>query len=254
VPEYTLSPLDHVLLAWFRRALLKELKCEDTYEKGFAGVARLVELLHRRSSCADETQRRGTRVLRSLLPRPFTRAFGAFLSVLPDWFVARHASATTVLVLNWLVGPSEVNDAPANLLPENKSRPPSNAAAAAVRQGTEACGYRQGVLVKRCRILEETKCASVCLNVCQVPTQRFFTEDIGLPMTMLPNYDNFECQFVFGRYPPPPAESDIFVTPCFKQCPSASARAKLCDLKPYVPETESSDSGKADSLDEQANQ
>lgn len=43
----------------------------------------------------------------------------------------------------------------------------------------------------RCRYLEESGCASVCLNSCKFPTQRFFMEDMGLPLTMTPNYDDF---------------------------------------------------------------
>jgi hypothetical protein len=65
---------------------------------------------------------------------------------------------------------------------------------------------RQGVLVERCRVLEETGCASVCLNVCKMPTQSFFTDEIGLPLTMVPNYETFECQFVFGATPKVAAE------------------------------------------------
>lgn len=41
------------------------------------------------------------------------------------------------------------------------------------------------VHVCRCRYLEETGCASVCINSCKLPTQRFFAEDMGLPLTMV---------------------------------------------------------------------
>ena len=40
-------------------------------------------------------------------------------------------------------------------------------------------GKGQGLLVKRCRYLEEAGCASVCVNTCQVPTQAFFAENMG---------------------------------------------------------------------------
>ena len=92
---------------------------------------------------------------------------------------------------------------------------------AALVGGTEGetPGYRQGVLLERCRVLEEGGCASVCLNVCKLPTQQFFTEEIGLPVTLEPNYETFECQFVYGRTPPPPELDKAFNTPCFGQCP-----------------------------------
>ena len=38
------------------------------------------------------------------------------------------------------------------------------------------------------------------------PTQKFFTEEIGLPVTLTPNYETFECQFSYGATPPDPAD------------------------------------------------
>ena len=59
------------------------------------------------------------------------------------------------------------------------------------------------MLLERCRVLEEGGCASVCLNVCKVPTQSFFNE----------------CRFVYGKKPPAMNEDPAFDTPCFGQCP-----------------------------------
>ena len=39
--------------------------------------------------------------------------------------------------------------------------------------------------MRRCRYLEETGCASVCINSCKLPTQAFFAQDMGLPLTMV---------------------------------------------------------------------
>jgi hypothetical protein len=47
-------------------------------------------------------------------------------------------------------------------------------------------GKNQGLLVKRCRFLEESGCASVCVNSCKIPTQNFFLNDMGLPLTVCP--------------------------------------------------------------------
>lgn len=66
---------------------------------------------------------------------------------------------------------------------------------------------------------QEGGCASVCLNVCKLPTQQFFNEEVGLPVTLEPNYETFECQFVYGKTPPPPELDKAFNTPCFSQCP-----------------------------------
>lgn len=87
-------------------------------------------------------------------------------------------------------------------------------------------GVGHGVLVKRCRYLEEAGCASICINSCKAPTQEFFAKDMGLPLTMTPNYETFECQFSFGLTPRDESEMEAFMTPCFSQCPTAKKNKK----------------------------
>ena len=84
----------------------------------------------------------------------------------------------------------------------------------------------QGLLVKRCRFLEESGCASVCVNSCKIPTQNFFLEDMGLPLTMTPDYETHECQFDFGRKPGEQDELDAKNTPCLSRCPTAGSMRK----------------------------
>ena len=84
-------------------------------------------------------------------------------------------------------------------------------------------GNGQGLLVERCRFLEESACASVCINTCKVPTQEFFARDMGIPLSMEPDYETFECKFKFGKAPLPQQEDDAFRTACFLQCPSKGA-------------------------------
>ena len=55
-------------------------------------------------------------------------------------------------------------------------------------------GKGYGVLVERCRYLEQSGCAAVCINSCKVPTQEFFAKNMGLQLTMTPNYEDFSCQ------------------------------------------------------------
>ncbi|KAF8056461.1 D27 [Scenedesmus sp. PABB004] len=47
---------------------------------------------------------------------------------------------------------------------------------------------------------------------------------MGLPLTMTPNYDDFSCQFAFGKTPRPQHLDEAFATPCFQQCPSRAPR------------------------------
>ena len=224
-----------------------------------------------------EAQERGERVLRSLLPPGFEVGFRIFISVLPQWFVARHAAKVTPFLLPWLVGPSKVIDAPVQLPVDDTQPIPANAVYSALNglklevaaariaardadagtydffsetssdgrrdrsdedmphkpPGFADSGYRQGVLLERCRVLEVSGCASVCLNVCKLPTQAFFNETVGLAVTLVPDYETFECRFVYGKTPPPPEQDQAFDTPCFSQCPiSRDAGAKS---KPFSP-------------------
>ena len=43
-------------------------------------------------------------------------------------------------------------------------------------------GINQLVYVKRCRFLEQSGCASVCVNACKFPTQDLFNGDMGVPI------------------------------------------------------------------------
>lgn len=74
--------------------------------------------------------------------------------------------------------------------------------------------------LRRCRYLEQASCASICINSCKVPTQEFFATEMGLNVTLEPNYEDFSCQFVFGKTPLPEDADDIMNSPCFTQCPS----------------------------------
>ena len=49
----------------------------------------------------------------------------------------------------------------------------------------------------------------------QVPTQNFFTDKVGLPLTMNPNFDDLSCEMLFGTSPPPLEEDEAYMQPCF---------------------------------------
>lgn len=48
---------------------------------------------------------------------------------------------------------------------------------------------------------------------------------MGLPLTMTPNYEDFSCQFAFGKTPGPQDTDEAFISPCFAQCPTKRAAA-----------------------------
>ena len=44
------------------------------------------------------------------------------------------------------------------------------------------------ILFKRClRYLYESGCVGMCVNLCKAPCQAFFTEQLGMPLTMNPS-------------------------------------------------------------------
>jgi len=118
-------------------------------------------------------------------------------------FSARMNAWATWWAGTWLMGECEINDI--------------------VLDDVGTIGKQQGLLVKRCRFLEESGCASVCVNSCKIPTQNFFSQDMGLPLTMEPNYETFECQFSFGKMPSKKTELEAVNTPCLMRCPTAGA-------------------------------
>jgi len=118
----------------------------------------------------------------------------------------------TLMAGTWLMGECELNDCDVD---------------------GGGVGLKQGVLVKRCRYLEESGCASHCVNTCKIPTQNFFIEDMGLPLTMTPDYETGECQFSFGLTPTPEGEIDARNTACLSRCPNRgkqSSSRRICHL------------------------
>ena len=58
-------------------------------------------------------------------------------------------------------------------------------------EGKKIIRRQQGLLVEKCRFLESAGCARTCLHACKIPTQRFFLEEMGLPVTLSPNMTDF---------------------------------------------------------------
>lgn len=60
----------------------------------------------------------------------------------------------------------------------------------------------------------------MCLNICKLPAQSFFTDDLGLPLTVNPNFETQECQWSFGQTPVPPSEDPLWPNGCVTGCPT----------------------------------
>lgn len=75
-----------------------------------------------------------------------------------------------------------------------------------------------GVQIERCRYLAESNCTSMCVNLCKSPCQTFFTEELGMPLYMEPNFGDKSCLMVFGQNPPPLEEDPALKQSCLEGC------------------------------------
>ncbi|XP_037495567.1 beta-carotene isomerase D27, chloroplastic isoform X2 [Jatropha curcas] len=88
---------------------------------------------------------------------------------------------------------------------------------------------RSGVHIKKCRYLENSGCVGMCVNMCKIPTQDFFTNEFGLPLTMNPNFEDMSCEMVYGQAPPPFEEDPVSKQSCFAEiCSMASPNLDVC--------------------------
>lgn len=79
---------------------------------------------------------------------------------------------------------------------------------------------KSGVHIKKCRYLNESSCVGMCVNLCKVPTQEFFTKQLGMPLHMQPNFEDYSCTMTFGQCPPPLEEDPVMQQSCLSLCAS----------------------------------
>jgi hypothetical protein len=156
---------------------------------------------------APEQRAMVSQVLASLVPAPVLWLIRTAFS--PTRWVCESNAWFATVMFEWLVGPCEVK---------------------AVEVPT-ADGVRQqnsGVQIKKCRYLEASGCVGLCVNLCKVPTQDFFTQKFGIPLTMTPNFEDMSCEMVFGQPPPPLETEDAYRQPCLVQDCDTAIAARPC--------------------------
>ena len=200
------KPLSKLVLALFRSKMALALEGKDSDEpKGsYEAIVDLTKKLN--ALPPSETTAKTRNILKSLFPSWLPGAFAVLFSKPLPYISARINAEATALACEWLMGPTEVNDGDgrgetrgdvldgSSSLASTSSRPPSP-------PPLEGAGHRTGCKVTYCRYLASTNCVSACLNSCKLPTQKFFEKDMGLPLRMSPDLDDFSCQFSFGVLP-----------------------------------------------------
>ena len=76
-----------------------------------------------------------------------------------------------------------------------------------------------GLVVEKCKFLQESNCKGMCLNSCKQPAQDLFSS-LGLPLRVSPNFETQECQWSFGEVAPPAAEDPTWPKGCIVGCES----------------------------------
>jgi hypothetical protein len=94
-------------------------------------------------------------------------------------------------------------------------------------------GNYGGMLVEKCKFLQESGCKGLCLHQCKLPAQQFFKDTLGLPLTVTPNFNTQECQWSWGETPLDPENDPSFPVGCLNGCETrkslnAISAGKIC--------------------------
>lgn len=183
---------DHLFIYLFIRRMSRAIG-ESTPLRGYAGVVALSRQMMRGRTAAEQQALVGT-LLNNLIPSPVLGLIRRWVS--PTQWVCESNAWFAARLFPWLIGPCDVVEAEVTGA-DGKTR----------RQQSD-------VHIQKCRYLEESGCVGLCVNLCKVPTQRFFTEQLGIPLTMTPNFEDLSCEMVFGQVPPALETEAAYQQPC----------------------------------------
>ncbi|KAK1735801.1 beta-carotene isomerase D27-like protein [Skeletonema marinoi] len=213
---YNDSPLDKLLLSIFRNLVTTHTGGVTSDIPGIKGLLAqgrqyMTMELPEGVTYEDHTKAQHTMVKNTLgglmtpvLP-PFYRIFMSGIvpklgtdydgKQIGPWFYAPWlTSMVTPTFFGFLVGPSKPN--------------------------RRSDGQRGGLVVEKCKFLQESGCKGLCLHQCKLPAQEFFKEELGLSLTVKPNFVTQECQWSFGEEPVDVVEDDSFPKGCLVGCDS----------------------------------
>ncbi|WP_204140804.1 DUF4033 domain-containing protein [Halomicronema sp. CCY15110] len=205
--EYQDGLFDRLFIRLFSRKMANAVG-EKTAMKGYDGFVDLSQKIMRGRNAAEQ-QALVAVVLQSLVPAQALWLIRNLFS--PTRLVCELNAWFATVLFEWLVGPCEVTEV------------------TVTDDNGEARQQQSGVHIQKCRYLEQSRCVGMCVNMCKLPTQRFFTEDFGIPLTMTPNFEDFSCEMVFGAPPPDLTTEDCYQTPCLvDECTMAAPNARPC--------------------------
>jgi hypothetical protein len=198
---------DRLFIQLFSRKIAQALG-KPTPFSGYSGFVELSkQIMQGRSS--HEQQEVVAVVLQSLVPAPVLAAIRKFFS--PTQLVCELNAWFATILFEWLVGPCQVVEVEVRG-EDGQLRP-----------------QKSGVHIQKCRYLDESGCVGMCINMCKLPTQKFFTQEFGIPLTMTPDFEDLSCDMVFGQMPLPLESESAYHQPCLiTQCSTATAHTASC--------------------------
>jgi hypothetical protein len=198
---------DRLFIALFSYKMAQAVG-KKTRKKGYDGFVDLSFQIMRGRNAIEQQQLVAV-VLQSLVPSLGLKMVRALFS--PTQWVCEWNAWFATKMFEWLVGPTQVQEV--EVIADN---------------GTTRIQKSQ-VYIEKCRYLEESGCVGMCINMCKLPTQKFFTEEFGIPLTMIPDFTDFSCKMIFGQVPPPLEEEDAYHEPCLAHsCKMAQPEGRSC--------------------------
>lgn len=207
--KYQESVLDKILLSVFRKLVTKNTGGVTSDKDGILGLLEQGRSFMLQSNQTPEAQHKMVYdtlggLMTPLLP-PFYRIFMSGIvpklgtefdgkQLGPLFYAPWLTSFVTPTFFGFLVGPSRPN--------------------------RRKDGQPGGLVVEKCKFLQESGCKGLCLHQCKLPAQQFFAEKLGLPLTVQPNFVLQECQWSFGETPVPVVEDPSFPKGCLSGCAS----------------------------------
>ncbi|MBP0016578.1 MAG: DUF4033 domain-containing protein [Cyanobacteria bacterium SBLK] len=177
------------LLAWKMAAALGK----GTQLKGYDGFVDLSKQIVR-GRTPREQQELVAAILQSLVPSQLLAIVRAVFS--PTQLVCELNAWFGATFFQWLVGPCEIVEVEVPAEDETLRK------------------QKSGIHIEKCRYLENSGCTGMCVNMCKLPTQDFFTQKFGIPLTMIPNFEDLSCEMIFGQRPLPFEEDPAYNQPC----------------------------------------
>ncbi|CAI6012013.1 unnamed protein product, partial [Closterium sp. NIES-65] len=216
-PPYNPGLFGRLALANFRQKLVDVVGWSSPKE-GYDGMIEEARRLLQMHPDRKKSEEDAVTILRAHFPPFLLPLFKRFFAPLWSGRVAAVLCAwVTHLACQWLMGPSKV-------------------VAIEMEDGRKQLS---GVKIEKCKFLDESKCAGSCIHTCKMPTQAFMFQDMGVPLLMEPNFEDFSCEFKFGVRAPPRDTDPVLLTPCLATCPIRFPSRSSSSLSPSPSSTSS---------------